>query len=72
MSKSIYDLNLHEGVTYDDEGIAVAVQRVPGGWTYLHHYRGAVAATFVPWSNEFQHKNNPDESRRRGDNDESA
>ena len=65
MSKTIYDLELHEvliigGGQKSDE--ATSVQRVPGGWIYeTSGLRGnndsvsfSVTSTFVPYSEEFK------------------
>lgn len=48
MSKSIYELGLHQ--TTELNGIFI--RRVPGGWLY-EPTEGDIYSTFVPYDNEF-------------------
>lgn len=51
MTKSIYDMKLHERL---DTSREVFVTRVPGGWLYsLHCGYGKYTTNFVPFDNEF-------------------
>lgn len=63
MTKSIYDLELHEvmEVEMSDTDRAV-ISRVPGGWIYLLQVydligrRDGVKFVFVPYNEEFKEK----------------
>lgn len=51
MSKTIYDLELHENI----QEIGLDITRVPGGWIYrVWDYANP---TFVPYSEEFLPRN---------------
>lgn len=53
ISKSIYDLKLHELGCVDEKGTAYVI-RVPGGWVYsLGHGEYCYNDVFVPYSDEF-------------------
>lgn len=52
MDKTIYELELHEILTFEiNDGYDSSVMRVAGGWIYEYTGRGDV---FVPFHNEFQ------------------
>jgi hypothetical protein len=55
MSKSIYDLKLHE---ITDVSNSYSVMRVPGGWIYSA-IGSADHTIFVPFDNEFQVVDDP-------------
>tara|TARA_B100000378_G_C17772881_1_gene317323 strand:- start:222 stop:386 length:165 start_codon:yes stop_codon:yes gene_type:complete len=53
MADSIYDLNLHEGMTIHNNGrISVEVLKVPGGWIYHYKTQNGISGTFVPYNDE--------------------
>lgn len=64
MSKTIYDLELHEGiVVVDSPTQSISVARVPGGWFYTTvlviqsetgNKTASVSSVFVPFNKEFQ------------------
>ncbi len=59
MSKSIYDLKLHETLWEMDSG--VNIQRVAGGWLYSsfdENEQTIYNSVFVPYNNEFQKEAN--------------
>jgi len=51
MSKTIYELKLHEEIELSEGRF---VMRVPGGWLYTHYRldRNAMTTTFVPFDKE--------------------
>jgi|GEM_PF-5341956 len=55
MEKTIYNIGLHEFISINS---SLTVNRVPGGWNYIHHNSGVV---FVPLNREF-------DKRKRGIN----
>jgi len=62
VSKSIYDLELHEGIDIimPDTPVMYNVIRVPGGWNY-HYIRldsNAMTCQFVPYHEEFKPQDN--------------
>ena len=66
MSKSIYDLELHEELLIaESQNKQTVVTRVPGGWLYSisnaisqkdGNYATNSTVTFVPLNNEFKQK----------------
>ena len=51
--KSIYDLELHERYVINQ---STMVQRVPGGWNYIHCNGNYLAVQFVPYCDDFNPK----------------
>ena len=47
MGKTIYNIKLHEWITFDDISLSIII--VPGGWIY----ESADDTTFVPYNDEF-------------------
>lgn len=62
MSKTIYDLKLHESldVSENQRSETIICKRVAGGWIYTtfdyntHNDRNVISSVFVPFNNEFQ------------------
>lgn len=66
MSKTIYELKLHEKTDLSEEWF---MMRVAGGWLYTH-YRldcNAMTTTFVPFDNEFMKLKNELESEGKNE-----
>jgi hypothetical protein len=63
MTKSIYDLELHEALDIDTKNgrwQSAHALRVPGGWVYNFCWaNGSGTAVFVPFDNEFQDSHDP-------------
>ena len=67
MSKTIYDLELHEGmVVINSPTQTISAVRVPGGWFYITvlvveaetgNKSASVSSVFVPLSKEFKKPN---------------
>jgi hypothetical protein len=56
MSKSVYEMRLHETIFAEDANLASTVLRVPGGWVYRSYDKShnILGSVFVPFNNEFQ------------------
>lgn len=51
VTKSIYDLELHESCEMNQGLLFVECTRVHGGWIYLHYDRDSLlTSTFVPYT----------------------